>query len=154
MLVFFLATSTVAITTEEIEQWLQAHNNYRSRHGVSAVTWSATVAASAQTYADICPSGHSGSGYGENLAWATDNLRVSEVVQMWYEEEADYDYSKSGFSPETGHFTQVVWKATTEIGCASVIRCDSNLSYTWVCQYSPAGNFTGQFAENVIPPKL
>ncbi len=153
--VLFWPVLTIAATPVEIEQWLQTHNNYRTLHGVSTVTWSKAVAASAQDYADTCPSGHSGSGYGENLAWASYNMGVSSVVQMWYNEESDYDYDNPGFSSETGHFTQVVWKATTEIGCAFATRCDSNWPYmanAWVCQYNPPGNFIGQFAKNVFPP--
>ena len=149
MLVFFFSTSAIAATTAEIEEWLQAHNNRRALHGVSAVTWSEAVAVRAQAHADTCPAGHSDSEYGENLAWATYDMGLSQVVQMWYDEESDYDYNKPGFSSGTGHFTQVVWKTTTEIGCAFVTRCEGDQPYVWVCQYNPAGNFIGQFAENV-----
>ena len=29
-----------------------------------------------------------------------------------------YNYDKPGFSPGTGHFTQVVWKSSTHVACA------------------------------------
>jgi len=150
--VLFWPVSTRAATSTEIEQWLQAHNNHRTLHSVTAVTWSETVAASAQDYADTCPSVHSGSIYGENLAWATYDMGVNSVVQMWYDEEPDYDYNIPVFIPDTGHFTQVVWKATTEIGCAFATGCGNGSPYVWVCQYNPPGNYIGQFAENVFPP--
>ena len=155
MLGFSLSTSSMAATTTEIGQWLLAHNNYRTLHGVAAVTWSETIAANAQTYTDTCPSDHSNSGYGENLAWASYNTGISSVVQMWYDEEPNYDYNDPGFSSDTGHFTEVVWKATTEIGCAFATGCGSGWPYmanAWVCQYNPPGNYIGQFAENVFPP--
>ena len=43
---------------------------------------------------------------------------VHKMVTLWYEEVHEYDFDKpTGFSTRTGHFTQVVWKATTEVGC-------------------------------------
>ncbi len=137
-----------AATTEEISRWLDSHNQYRSQHQVDPVSWSTEVAASAQAYADTCPTGHSQSGYGENLAWGYPS--IESVVTAWYDEETDYDYNDPGFSSGTGHFTQVVWKGTTEIGCALTTDCPS-WSRTWVCQYNPPGNYIGQFAENVFP---
>jgi len=154
LLVVALNSPASAATTAEIEQWLQAHNNYRSLHGVPNVTWSVTVATSAQTWANTCPSGHSSSGYGENMAFASNVLSISDVVAMWYNEEPLYDYNNPGWNPATGHFTQVVWKNTTEIGCGYVTGCGTGWPNVWVCQYNPPGNVIGQFAANVFPPGL
>lgn len=152
-LVLFWSMSAMAATPAEIQEWLQAHNSYRTLHGVGPVTWSETVAANAQTYANTCPSSHStGSWYGENLAFASYNMGASAVVKMWYDEEPDYDYNNPGFSSGIGHFTQVVWKGTTEIGCGFVTGCSGSWANVWVCQYNPQGNVLGQFAENVFPP--
>jgi hypothetical protein len=38
---------------------------------------------------------------------------------MWYGEIAKYDFRRGGFSMDTGHFTQVVWRSTTTIGCGT-----------------------------------
>lgn len=152
LMVVFSSIPVTAATPVEIQQWLQAHNTYRSLHGVSPVTWSDTVAASAQAWADTCPSGHSGSGYGENIAWATGNISESAVVKLWYDEEPLYDYNNPGFSSNTGHFTQVVWKGTTEIGCGFKSGCTTGWANVWVCQYNPPGNYIGQFTANVFPP--
>ena len=139
-------------TPAEIQEWLQVHNQYRSLHGVPPVTWSATVAASAQAWADTCPSGHSSSGYGENMAWATYIMSPKDVVDYWYSEEPFYDYNNPGWDPKYGHFTQVVWKSTIEIGCGYRTGCSTRYSNVWVCQYNPPGNHIGQFAANVLPP--
>jgi len=67
---------------------------------------------------------------------------------MWYEEVGNYDFASPGFTMGTGHFTQVVWRNTSQVGCG---RAACNGMVFWVCRYSPAGNFTGQFPENVQP---
>lgn len=46
----------------------------------------------------------------------------------------------------TGHFTQVVWKATKRLGCGQAGKFV-------VCNYYPAGNVQGQFRDNVAPAK-
>ncbi len=145
-------TSAHAASPAQIQEWLQAHNSYRALHSTPGVIWSAEVAGSAQAYADTCPTSHSGSGYGENLAWATYDMGRTAVVKMWYDEETKYDYTDPGFSTETGHFTQVVWKGTTEIGCGFKTGCTNGWENVWVCQYNPPGNYIGRFAENVLPP--
>jgi len=147
-----LSTAGHAATDSEIQQWLDSHNSKRQLHQVGPVTWSATVAASAQNYANTCPDGHSSSGYGENLAWASYPASIETVVSWWYSEESKYDYANPGWQPEAGHFTQMVWKGTTEIGCGMALCSSGDWSHVWVCQYNPPGNVIGAFAENVFPP--
>lgn len=72
---------------------------------------------------------------------------------MWGNERAQYDFSKGGFGDHTGHFTQLVWKATTSVGCGRTL-CNSKGDGTapgWlvVCEYSPRGNVQGQYQANV-----
>jgi len=48
----------------------------------------------------------------------------------------------------TGHFTQVVWAATTHVGAAR------SADGTYVAaNYFPAGNIIGEHPENVFIPK-
>jgi hypothetical protein len=44
------------------------------------------------------------------------NYPNEAATQAWYDEIKDYDWENPGFSMETGHFTQVVWKGTTKVG--------------------------------------
>ena len=132
---------------------LDEHNRARARHCAPALKWSKDVAAVAQRWAGKlrasgCAFDHSGGKYGENLAAGTSPLTPREVVAMWMGEEADYDYRKGTFGMKTGHFTQVVWRGSKELGCGSV-ECGGNT--IWVCNYSPPGNVLGDFQENVRP---
>jgi hypothetical protein len=67
---------------------------------------------------------------------------------MWYDEVGSFDFDEGGFSKKTGHFTQVVWRGTKQIGCG-VSQC--NGMDVWVCQYDPPGNVRGQYRDNVLP---
>lgn len=110
---------------------------YCRAHQVPDLTWDAAIASQAAGYVAGCPNGHSGApGYGENLAWGYDSM--SAAVTAWYEEVAAYDFSKGGFSGATGHFTQLVWKDTSKVGCAVNKACSMP---TFICQYSPPGTW-------------
>ena len=58
-----------------------------------------------------------------------------------------YTLSRAG----TGHFSQVVWKGSKEIGVGKALTEDGRVFV--VCNYNPAGNVMGQFADNVFPAK-
>jgi glioma pathogenesis-related protein 2 len=79
------------------------------------------------------------------------------AVKEWYDEIKDYNYANPGFSSETGHFTQVVWKGSTKLGCGAAqgtatIEGNKYNAFYVVCQYAPAGNVQGQFPDNVLKP--
>jgi hypothetical protein len=48
------------------------------------------------------------------------------------------------FSNGCGHYTQIIWRNTTEVGCG-MATC-SNGSEIWVCNYNPPGNYLRQNA--------
>jgi uncharacterized protein YkwD len=129
-----------------------AHNRVRAKHCAPPLAWSKELAAIAQKWADHlrdegCGFEHSTTDYGENLAAGTVGaLDAGGVVGMWYGEIAKYDFRKGGFSMETGHFTQVVWRDTKHVGCGTS-RC--NGMEIWVCNYDPPGNVEGEYRENV-----
>eukprot|EP00667_Euglena_gracilis_P003082 EG_transcript_3090 len=139
--------------------FVTAHNVLRCMHGLPPVTWSSTLAASAQTWASVCNgavtniSMRLAMNFGENLVGTTGALaRPQAYVNVWYDTEIDlFDFSLPMLQPGTGHLTQVIWKSTTEIGCA---RCERGDGSDWkftVCQYSPPGN--GPYVEdNIFPP--
>jgi uncharacterized protein YkwD len=138
----------------EAQQLVDAHNRVRAKHCAKPLAWSARLAQVAQQWANAlrdkgCMFGHSGGSYGENLAAGTSGtLDPEAVVRMWYDEVAHYRFPNGGFSPQTGHFTQVVWRGTARVGCG---RSQCKGMDIWVCEYDPAGNWEGQYRENVLP---
>lgn len=147
--------STVSSTdslSDNASKLLSAHNNKRALHkDTPSLTWSTELETYAQNYADQYDcSGtlvHSGGPYGENLALG---YGIEGAVDAWYSEIKYYNYNNPGFSEDTGHFTQLVWKSSTEVGCG-VKSCGGVWGDYVVCSYNPAGNVIGEFPENVMP---
>jgi hypothetical protein len=113
--------------------------------------WDATVAGTASGWAAGCVFAHNiGTGYGENIAASGAALAPAAVVALWAGEAASYDYATNSCDAGTcGHYTQLVWRSTTSLGCA-LQQCTTGSPFgggDWwfaVCDYSPPGNFVGQ----------
>ncbi|KAG9087399.1 kinesin motor protein cin8 [Ceratobasidium sp. 370] len=141
-------------SSPDIAAYLDPHNAARAAHGAAPLTWSDELAAAAQRWANGCVFEHSGGKlgpYGENLAAGSGDYSPQSGVKAWVDEAPEYSSS----SPVPSHFTQVVWKATSQVGCA-VASCNlANFDKQFwpvkfhVCEYSSAGNVIGQFAQNV-----
>ncbi len=157
-----IATTTVVASapkasTFNISAMLQAHNVVRTKHNLPQLTWSNTIAESAQKWSnqlksENCEFRHDlDTPYGENIYWAwesvvADNKLISkpeDAAVWWANEEAFYNYDKNTCKAgeQCGHYTQMAWKTTTEVGCG-VSTCISAVgqSDVWVCRYNPAGN--------------
>ncbi|KAL2071490.1 hypothetical protein VTL71DRAFT_12725 [Oculimacula yallundae] len=131
------------------------HNWYRSQHSASLLKWNDDLAKSSNDWVNKCKWGHSGHpGVGENIALGYS--KVVDAINGWALERTNYNFNKPGFGSGTGHFTQMVWKGTTEVGCARK-QCqvpgfsNGNPTFYLVCQYQSPGNVVsaGQFEENV-----
>jgi len=77
---------------------------------------------------------------------------VIKICESWYNEKDKYDFGKSKYQKGTGHFTQMIWKETKEVGFGYGIS-KSNKFY-FLAYYYPAGNEIGKFKENVLKEKL
>lgn len=151
---------------------LSQHNARRATHRSPSLTSSNSLDSSAQSWAErLASTGtfqHSSPSQRNN---AGENLYVyyttapsisastlgSQAVTSWYNEVSAYNYASPGFSSQTGHFTQVVWRGSTQLGCGAARGVTTrngtryNAFYV-VCHYAPAGNVTGQFPQNVLRP--
>ncbi|KAK6360373.1 hypothetical protein TWF730_006516 [Orbilia blumenaviensis] len=128
---------------------LNVTNTYRDWYNATALVWNDTLAEAAEVAIEECIFEHSGQPYGENLAAGYPN--VSAAITAWKDEVDQYDYGDPDFSMETGHFTQLVWTNTTQIGCARKECGGEGEAPGWflACEYSPHGNVLGQFQDNV-----
>jgi uncharacterized protein YkwD len=111
------------VSAADRDAYLRAHNNERAKHGAAALTWSTTLEAAAQKWANKCVFKHSGGTlgpYGENLAAGTGSAySIASAVGSWNAEAPQYNPR----NPQPSHWTQVVWKSTKQVGCA-VALCD------------------------------
>ncbi|KAG0677129.1 hypothetical protein C6P41_002201 [Kluyveromyces marxianus] len=130
---------------------LDLHNSLRAKHSAGPLQWDSNLASKAQDYANtyVCDGQlkHSTLPYGENLALG---YNTTAATMAWYDEYKLYDFSNGQFSTQTGHFTQLVWKNSTKLGCAYLI-CGKYYGQYTICEYDPPGNIVGQFQQNVLP---
>lgn len=129
---------------------LDAHNKYRADHGVGELSWDVDAYNYAKNNADNYDcSGvltHTHGKYGENLAAGFST--GTSALHAWYVEGETYDYTSAN---TYDHFTQVVWKGSTKVGCAYKDCSSNNWGKYVICEYDPAGNIIGYNSENVLP---
>jgi len=137
------------LTADEIATILQEHNRMRTKKGLNKLTWSCTMADLAQTWATQSILAHREDvDVGENIFVAS-NPKISILTGMnsWEKERAFWDNTAG--TCEAGktcaHYTQMVWRATTQIGCGINRNAggDSKWKTMMVCNYSPSGNTGG-----------
>ena len=137
---------------------LDAHNNYRAKHHVGKLILSKELCDIAQAYAEeLARTGNfahsNGSFHGDNMGenlFACYGMKISGKMMTddWYNEIKQYDFNNPGYISGTGHFTQVVWKGSEQVGFGFAQARDGY--YYGVANYYPAGNFIGEFEENVF----
>ena len=145
---------------EDLAGIVDAHNDVRANVSPAPATpldglsWSEEAAQTARAWASQCKWNHNpGRGnFGENLYASSANAgsNAAKVVGSWASESASYNYSSNSCSGMCGHYTQVVWRDTTGVGCARNV-CNTNNPFggsgaweIWVCNYAPPGNYDGQ----------
>ncbi len=140
-------------------QILTKHNYYRAQHQVGDLVRLPAIEKIAQNYSEYLASigkmehsknKYNGERLGENLYYGYLSSNIGKnSVEKWYSEESLYDYNNPGYKQGIGHFTQLVWKNSKNLGCG--VGCKSN-NYCYVtCNYYPAGNYLSSFPSNVFP---
>ncbi|CAN0447149.1 unnamed protein product [Pylaiella littoralis] len=158
------------VTGAAVDNILEDHNAYRCMHNATALTYSASLETAAQVWTDNLATNMCGDfehdpglgdvGHGENLfqCAGTDCASGGVAITDWYNEVEFYVPGETGTTTDPSdpfiqilHFTQVVWKDTQEVGCASS-SCVTvpGVPYTYVaCRYTPPGNYRNQYLLNV-----
>ncbi|GAU97078.1 hypothetical protein RvY_08437 [Ramazzottius varieornatus] len=138
---------------------VRKHNCLRTKPSPTAtnmleIQWNAEAAAGAQQHASNCVYQHNDSNNrttsqfrcGQNIAMNSGSTPMSwkTVIDLWYNEVnscTDSTATTCSTNAVTGHYTQIVWAKTWQIGCGWA-NCGSMNFF--VCNYCPAGNYNGQ----------
>jgi hypothetical protein len=142
--------------------FVDAHDRVRAnatpapKPPLEPLRWSAEVAATARRWADRCVYEHDpaleAAKQGQNLFASTDVRTPQAAVDAWASEAGDYDLAanRCAAGKACGHYTQLVWRGTREVGCAAR-SCTRGSPFpgrsAWwlvVCNYAPPGNWVGQ----------
>jgi hypothetical protein len=151
---FLIGANTGAGNFEE--RVLAVHNRERAELGIGPMRWNPALAQSAKRWADfLAVTGkfehapeNNVAPQGENLWAGTRGYFAPEaMVDAWIREKRHFrtgvfpNNSTTGNVEDVGHYTQLVWRATGEVGCA---RAASGSEDILVCRYAEAGNYIGE----------
>jgi uncharacterized protein YkwD len=139
------------------QRLLAVHNAERAKVGVPPLVWNDQLAAEARGWAkemaatgrfEHSPDEATATPEGENLWAGTPHYYSPEaMVGLWVAEKKDYrpgvfpNNSGSGDVEHVGHYTQLIWRGSDEVGCATALGRDEEFL---VCRYSGAGNVYGE----------
>lgn len=143
---------------EPAAEALALHNAERARLSLPPLAWSCHLAQEAAGWARMLAqrgrlehaSKDVRGASGENLWMGTaGRFAVAHMVGRFVEEREVYrharfpDISRTGNWKDAGHYSQLVWRDTSELGCALASGSGRDVL---VCRYHPAGNVEGRLA--------
>ncbi|XP_068226914.1 cysteine-rich secretory protein 2-like [Palaemon carinicauda] len=137
---------------------VQFHNFFRSKvkpeaSNMLAMSWSKKAAEDAQRWADACQllihdsaEGRTVEQYGacgQNIFVATHQVPWFFAVKTWWLEKDLFTYGGTNDIFAVGHYTQMVWHSSHEVGCGLAFCANAKPKpfYNYVCNYCPIGNY-------------
>nr|P35787.1 RecName: Full=Venom allergen 5; AltName: Full=Allergen Ves vi V; AltName: Full=Antigen 5; Short=Ag5; AltName: Full=Cysteine-rich venom protein; Short=CRVP; AltName: Allergen=Ves vi 5 [Vespula vidua] len=170
-----MVVKAYGLTEAEKQEILKVHNDFRQKvakgletrgnpgpqppaKNMNNLVWNDELANIAQVWASQCNYGHDTCKdtekypVGQNIAKRSTTAALfdspGKLVKMWENEVKDFnpniEWSKNNLK-KTGHYTQMVWAKTKEIGCGSVKYVkDEWYTHYLVCNYGPSGNFRNE----------
>jgi hypothetical protein len=132
------------------DRLLAAHNAARKAVGSPPLRWNAKLAQDAQIWARYLAAtgkfehARRTGGQGENLwSGSKGGYALEEMVGAWTAEKVHFRRGRlrADDAGEAGHYTQMIWSTTTQLGCAIATGVEDDVL---VCRYSPAGNVIGR----------
>lgn len=156
-------------TSEAAQQMLAYHNQFRALYGAAPLTWDAGLAAAGRDHANKCQFNHDqvpeGNGNNIHASAGTSSVSVHSTLDGYAAEFKDFDWNTYNLNfgnggPMVGHFTQMVWKETTKIGCGWSFNCNpgqlgfsgnfgSASAFMSSCMYVAPGNNPATAKDNV-----
>ncbi|XP_053316456.1 cysteine-rich venom protein TEL1-like [Spea bombifrons] len=134
---------------------IDTHNSLRKivnppARNMLKMVWNDEAATMADNYAKMCLPNHSEPNLrkstnfngGENVFRSNFKASWDDVIKSFYSEVVDFEYGKGAKSPgvKIGHYTQLTWATSNQVGCAINYSSNNNLPYGFVCHYNPPGN--------------
>lgn len=138
--------------TELANEFMHAHNWVRREYKLPALAWSEDLADVARKYLSVryedCKLVHSTANFGENMFWGKKlHWTPSDAVYYWYMEKDSFDFNTLKCEPPPKlceHFTQMVWRDSSHVGCALQHCKNGETGMLIVCEYDPPGNFVNE----------
>jgi len=138
---------------------LYIHNKLRIKHGSPELIINEELNKLAQNYAEkiimhnankiFPPPIYQDSLLGENILLSHEE-NAEYICNRWYNECENYNYNEKKYQEGKIHFTQIIWKETSQVGFGFVLNNNNLCS---VALYYPAGNVLGEFKKNVQKPQ-